>query len=161
MDMEEQLQALAREALSHFEMRGSSYYVIGDDVPVWVRQLVLYAHDGMLPDDWRYRFIFQSLADIESGDLDGEGLAPSCYTCELTDWLAAGTPRLAYCDAARREYGLECNMFGLLQAGQMYELREVFSLVRQFLEEVAMDAEHASVLSDFYGAPLAEEGNSQ
>lgn len=157
----EKVKELAREALAHFEARGSgkSFYILGDNAPFWVRQLVLYAHDELFPDDWRYKFIVQSLSSLESGDYDGSELAPSHYTCELTDWLASPTSRLAYCDAAREEYGLQCNLFGLLQAGQMYELREVFSLVKSYLEERALDNEHAAVLGEFYGTSLAEEAD--
>lgn len=154
MDMEEQLQALAREALSHFEMRerssGEKYISVKDDAPPWVSHLVRYAHDGMLPDDWRYEFVMDSLNALCDGDFDGVSLTPSDYTNQLTNWLASDGYRISYCDDA---FGDGCiTTSSLLQAGQMYELREVHGLVRQFLEELALDDEHAATLGDFYGA---------
>lgn len=153
MDMEEQLQALAREALSHFEVRerscGEEFVGVKADAPPWVSHLVRIAHDGMAPDDWRHKFIMSSLVAIAHGDFDGASLAPSWYTYQLADWLRSDTYRISYCDDA---FGDGCiTTFSLLQAGQRYELREVHGLVRQFLEELALDDEHAATLGDFYG----------
>lgn len=145
--MKEKVKELASEALSHITVRsresGEEYYTVRTNAPFWVLQLVRHAHDGaMSPDDWRYKFIVDSLVSIESGDIAGDKLEPAHYTCSLTNWLASNRYRITFCNAARDEYGLNCNMFGLLQAGQMYELREVFHLVKGYLEDRVLGSMH-------------------
>lgn len=152
--MEDQLRVLASEALSHFEVRerpsGDKFVGVKDGAPVWVSHLVRHAHDGMLPDDWRYEFIGNSLAAIAQGDLTGVSLAPSDYTYQLASWLSSDGYRISYCDDAICD-GI-ATTFSLLQAGQLLEISEVHRLVRQFLEELALSDEHAAALSEFYEA---------
>lgn len=154
MDMEDRVKALASEALSHFEVRerssGEKFVGVKVGAPVWVSHLVRHAHDGMLPDDWRYEFIGNSLTAIAHGDLEGVSLVPSDYTYQLANWLASDGYRISYCDDALLD-ACTATTFSLLQAGQLLEIREVHSLTREFLEELALDDEHASTLSDFYG----------
>lgn len=152
--MEDQLRVLASEALSHFEVRerssGEKFVGVKGGAPVWVSRLVRHAHDGMLPDDWRYEFIGNSLAAIAQGDFDGVSLIPSNYTYQLANWLSSDGYRISYCDDAI--YDGITTAFSMLQSGQLLEIKEVHSLVRQFLEELALDDEHAATLGDFYGA---------
>lgn len=156
MDMEDMVKELAKEALSHFEMRerssGEKYISVKADAPPWVSHLVRYAHDGMLPDDWRYEFVMDSLNALCDGDFDGVSLIPSDYTYQLANWLASDGYRISYCDDAI--YDGITTAFSMLQSGQLLEIKEVHGLVRQFLEELAMDDEHASLLGAFYGATL-------
>lgn len=149
------VKGLAREALSHFETReryGEDILVLKDDAPSWVHRLVRHAHDGMLPDDWRYSFVLGALSAIEEGDFDGTYLEPSVYISSLTNWLASDSHRIAYCDEAYEEHG--GRLVDLLQAGQLRERQETFLLVKEFLEELSLDDEHASLLGAFYGATL-------
>lgn len=149
--MNDKIKELGAEALSHFEVReryGKRIVVLHGNAPFWVHQLVRHANDEWL-DDWRCSFVLKSLASIESGDIDGSELEPSIYTNQLTSWLASCAWRVAYCDAARKKYGLDCDTSGLLQAGQLCELREVHALVRQFLEDMVLGDEHALTFNDF------------
>lgn len=147
--MNDKIKEMAAEALSHFETRercGERIVVLKDDAPSWVHQLVRHAHDDMEPDDWRYLFILKSLSSLERGDFNGSELEPSFYHRSLTSWLTSDGRRVAYCDEAREEfglggdaaseeYGLDCDTLELIQVGQLLELREVFSLVKEYLED--------------------------
>lgn len=144
---------LAKEALSHFESRerdGEEIYVVSEDAPYWVHQMAHHAHDGMMPDDWRYKFIASALSAICDGDFYGASLTPSDYTYQLANWLSSDGYRISYCDDAI--YDGITTAFSMLQSGQLLEIREVHGLVRQFLEELALSDDHASLLGEFYEA---------
>lgn len=138
--MNDKIKELAAEALSHFETReryGEEILVLKGDAPSWVHQLVRHAHDDMVSDDWRYLFILKSLSSLERGDFVGSELEPSFYTRSLNSWLTSDGRRVAYCDEAREEFGLDCDTLEPIQVGQLLELREVFSLVKEYLEDRA------------------------
>ena len=62
------IESLAREAYDCFETAkredDSSYIRLKDERPAWVYNLVYVAHNGMLPDDWRYQAIHDALEHI-------------------------------------------------------------------------------------------------
>jgi hypothetical protein len=94
----------------------------------------------MMPDDWRYEFIQDSLSAIEDGaDEDGielDALYP--YTADRLDWLASHLDRPGYCDEAAAEAGgPPGDILAFVAWGMDRELREVFGLVRWKLEEIA------------------------
>jgi hypothetical protein len=94
----------------------------------------------MMPDDWKYEFIQDALNALEDAD-DWDEVEPDIdslypYTADRLKWLASHLDRPGYCDEAMGEMGGEfgstVNLIGL---GMYWELREVFGLVRQALEE--------------------------
>lgn len=125
------IQELATEARKHFETatrsNGETFWKRKDSAPDWVGDLCMHAHEGMLPDDYRYEFIVDSL-DLIKDEEDFEDQQPAHATADLTAWLASSNSRLEYCDNA--ESG---TMFERLQFGHHSEYEQVYRLVCDFL----------------------------
>ena len=136
------IQQLAAEAFAHMEKRphdrGRDTWHVKDGAPEWMVDLCRAAHSAgdMLPDDWRYEFIADALIALENADdPDEPELEPSVYTGELTGWLASNVNRYGYCDEATEDYGPFKSLIGLLQAGQLREMEEVYRQVVDFLRD--------------------------
>jgi hypothetical protein len=146
------IQQLAKEFTSRFEkeVRGykSEYYRVkdGQETPDLLN-LCREAHGDMLPDDWRYAFIVESLgilADCDRPDHADSLIEADIYTGELTEWLHSHTSRLGYCDSAVSKYGSApepFSTFDLLQWGQLAEKQEVFYSVLSSLHSLADEDE--------------------
>ena len=97
-----------------------------------------HVHDGMLPDDHRYRMIHSILQEMDDNDeyedLDIDDLIP-IYTNELISWLDSSISRLSYCDQYLEEYGEISDTISLLSGGYMMELQEVYYLINEWLDE--------------------------
>jgi len=97
-----------------------------------------HVHDGMLPDDHRYRMIHSILQEMDDNDeyedLDIDNLIP-IYTYELVAWLDSNITRLSYCDQYLEEYGEISDTIHLLSGGYMMELNEVYYLINEWLDE--------------------------
>jgi len=108
--------------------------------PQWFTDLCHHAHGDMLPDDWRYEFIQDALNALENdGDENGpdiDNLYP--YTADRLNWLASRLDRHGYCDEAAEDMGESPKQIvDFIALGMDRELREVFDLVRERLEEIA------------------------
>ena len=97
-----------------------------------------HVHDGMLPDDFRYKMIHSILQEMDDNeeyeDLNIDDLIP-IYTYELTSWLESNISRLSYCDDYLQEYGEVNDTISLLLGGYMMELQEVYYLIMEWLDE--------------------------
>src|SRR5678816_1973872 len=130
-------QQLAEQYQGYFEKRtredGSEFWCTRDDRPAELHDLIHEAHGDMLPDDWRYAFIYAALCDIaEADDPDeaGDDIEPDPYTFDRLKWLASHLDRPGYCDAAIEEFGLEVkDTVELVGYGQYQEKREVFGII--------------------------------
>ena len=102
------------------------------------QELFFHVHDGMLPDDYRYRMIHSILQEMDDNeeyeDLNIDDLIP-IYTYELTSWLESNISRLSYCDDYLQEYGEVNDTISLLLGGYMMELQEVYYLIVEWLDE--------------------------
>jgi hypothetical protein len=143
----ERVARLAAEA-NRFLVRDRTRDILlpADGAPPWFTDLCHHAHGSMMPDDWRYEFIQDSLSAIEDGAdedrLDLDGLYP--YTADRLDWLASHLDRPGYCDEAAEDAGgPPADILAFVAWGMDRELREVFDLIRSRLEEIAeeQDAE--------------------
>lgn len=88
---------------------GEMFVRLIDDAPDWMGDAVRNAHDGELPDDWRYAtcsaLVDRIADDAEGGtrrdDIDtgemADGLADA-YNNALLDWLRADLSRASYAD---------------------------------------------------------------
>ena len=111
---------------------------------IWVnnnpdyQELFFHAHDGMLPDDHKYRMIHSILQEMddteEYDDLCIDDLIP-IYTNELISWLDSNISRLSYCDQYLEEYVVISDTISLLSGGYMMELQEVYYLINEWLDE--------------------------
>lgn len=123
-------------------LSGESYWHTTDKAPQWVKDLCQEAHGGMLPDDYRYLYIVESLEAIidNNGDSDSVELEADCRTSELTTWLASCTTRAEYVDQSIEEFGQSAE--GVLQQigmGQFLEKQEVLQSVVSSLEDAELD----------------------
>lgn len=117
-----------------------------DDGPdYWVREMVEAAHDDcrILPDDFRYQFIVESLDAImdceNEDDAEQSATEPDIYTHDLNRWLCESYDGHGYCDEAVTEGMVPetAPMFERLAAGQYLERREVFGAVLGYLQQRA------------------------
>ena len=104
-----------------------------------IKELCYAAHDDMMPDDWKYRFIVDALNLVaEADDVDDVTIEPDVYTSDLTAWLASHNGRVYYLTQALEEYG-ETDGFRALACAQAFERKEVFysvlSSIRSMIEE--------------------------
>lgn len=138
----ETIQTLANQVYDAMEQRtrnnGEAFYCFKDGSPQWMTDMAMEAHGDMLPDDYRYEFIRESIIAITAYNNfdDAEGsIEPDIYTGQLTHWMASNFARIGYVDDAVSDYG--GNNDGIvrhMQYGQGEEKREVFGLVYGFLE---------------------------
>jgi hypothetical protein len=138
------IQELADQAYSYFtkDIRAdgaTEYWYCKDGTPEWVHELVQASHDNceMLPDDFRYEYIVDALADIsESDDPDDPCIEPEIYNGRLLKWLASHLSRVGYVDDAVEELGRSDNgILGDIALGNLREKEEVYWAVLNFLKE--------------------------
>jgi len=138
--MEITIQEIAKEAEFYFKQKtrnnGDKFYVLGDGRPEWLRDLVYDAHNDTLPDDFIYKFIWESIVSIME---DGEDayVEGDIYTSDLTSWLNSNNGRVSYLTMALEELEEEKNGFNLLGYAQKLEKDEVFHSVLKSLEDQA------------------------
>ena len=95
-----------------------------------------HVHNGMLPDDCRYRMIHDILCNMDEDDEDlNIGDLIPIYTNELIGWLDSNITRLSYCDDYLQEFGEISDTISLLLGGYMMELNEVYYLINEWLDE--------------------------
>jgi len=135
------LESVAREAYDSMERAtrddGSQYVRVKDDAPEWVRTMVYEAHSDILPDDWRYATIRDSIeAIMDDGTDDPGGMTRSqfaddadVYNSDLLAWVGSHASRPGYVDEARGEFGEPRDFYHGIQMGQYLERDEVYGLV--------------------------------
>ena len=137
----ESIQDLARYFESKFvqkERDDGEKFWDAEDRPEELKELIYDAHDDMLPDDWRYQFIWESLvalSEYEDPDEAIEGIEPDMYTSQLTEWLNSRNDRVYYLTEAQRNYGSD-DGFQTLSQAQYEEKSEVFWSVKNSLEKI-------------------------
>ena len=100
-------------------------------------QFIYMAHDGMLPDDYKYQFIHDALEAIaETDDIDDISLEPDCYNRDLLKWLSSNLIRASYVDRAMEEIHPYDNLWQALSNGQYLEKEEVLQSVISSLNEI-------------------------
>lgn len=142
------LPSLAKEVLKRFETHardnGESYHYVNFEGVDWINDLCREAHDGMLPDDWKYAFIHKALSAIAELDDDATeddardvSIDQDPYTHDLLKWLASNLERPGFCDAAVEECGAYPNEGGIVAIigmGQYLEKREILNSVVSSLQ---------------------------
>jgi hypothetical protein len=141
--MSKTVNELAKEALEWFTTdvrdNGEEFVKTKDGRPDWLENLIFTAHDDMLPDDYRYKFIEKSLQYIsdqdEDADLDCPEIEADSYTSDLTKWLHSRNDRVCYLTEALETFGIK-DGFAALQLAQLREREEVFYSVLNSLREL-------------------------
>lgn len=147
------LQKLAGEVSAMFQQKkrdtGAEFWTVKDGSPKWVTDMCREAHGDMLPDDYKYEFIvgaLDALSNYEDPDDIESEIEPDPYTHDLYKWLASNLTRAYYVDEAVKNLGhSEQGIVGDIGCGQYDEKREVFAIVRDFLERRIADEEDAAV----------------
>jgi hypothetical protein len=136
------------------DQEGSTFVRLTDDAPEWLTDAVREAHDGELPDDWRYETceLIASMLDerpewLESDDDSdlAHEIADSLtdvYNFDRLTWLAGSLIRPDYVNDAVREYGIPTDGFDLVEAigwGQYSCLRQMAEILITAVREVSCD----------------------
>lgn len=137
------MQDLAKQALEQFKTNEIGRIVLTDDRQEWIHNMVYESHNGMLPDDYKYKFTVDALTLIAESDLDtdleelGYQIEADIYSHDLLQWVASNLTRSEYVDQAVEECHVDTENFQLFRAlgvGQQLERQEVFSAVLNALE---------------------------
>ena len=142
--MSKTVNELAKEALGWFitdtRDNGEEFVKTKEGRPDWLKTLIFTAHGGMIPDDYRYKFIENSLQyiadqDEDADDLDCPEIEADSYTSELTKWLHSRNDRVCYLTEALETFGIK-DGFAALQLAQLREREEVYHSVLSSLREL-------------------------
>ncbi len=139
----------AAEFLDHFQCikvdrSEEEIYTLKDQAPPSLKDLVREAHGDFLPDDFRYETIQDALCALSDGleDLDEVRLEADIYHHDLLKWLSSNLKRIAYCDEAKEEFGLqEVDLMTLITYGQLREKEEILASVRESLIQICEEEE--------------------
>ena len=147
----EKVAAKASKYIDHFEKIAADrdghkeeVYILKNNAPSELRNLVREVHGDFLPDDFRYETILDALYALAecSEDLDNAILEADIYHCELLKWLGSDLRRIAYCDEAKSEFDLQdVDLMTLISYGQQREKDEILDSVRQLLIEICEEEE--------------------
>jgi len=116
---------------------GEGFYALKDDAPAWLRDAVMDAHDGELPNDWRYEtcaHIWASFdADHYAYDEDAyaeiaDGLV-DVYTVDLLGWLSRHLDRLGYVEEAAESFGRGDSLVDEIRQGQYLCIERMVSAI--------------------------------
>lgn len=146
-------QKLARAFADAFETSkradGATFYRLKDSRAGWMQDAVREAHDGELPDDWRYETcsdLAERIAEYEDSSDARDAVSvmadtiTDVYTSELLRWYADNLGRLEYAEDAKREWGAGETILDNLLAGQAYCVAQMANVLIQAIE----DAEDAT-----------------
>lgn len=106
-------------------------------------------HDGFVPDDFKYRIVYEALQAISEQDkeyLDYPAVDADIYTHDLTQW-SQNLNRHDYINTVLEEgilYGRELNFADLLRQSQQLEIDMICNEVYSFVEERISEAENAN-----------------
>jgi hypothetical protein len=131
--MSKNVNELAKDALGWFitdaRDNGEEFIKTKEGRPDWLKNLIFTVHDGMLPDDYRYKFIEDALIMIadqdEDTDLDCPEIEADIYTSDLTKWLHSRNDRVYYLTEALETFEIK-DGFWALQEAQLREREEVY-----------------------------------
>ena len=148
------IQKLAGEYLNYFEgLHRKEFWSISSNDrkgtiklkhnrPDNLYNLVKKAHKNMLPDDYKYEFIYDSLIALRDNenieDARKQAIETDIYTSYLFNWISSSLLRLNYVNKAIENMGYGRGRKGgiieQLSLGQSCEREEVFNDVLNFLD---------------------------
>lgn len=126
----------------YFETRtrpsGERYTTLTDDCPDWLHDAVYSAHDGELPNDWRYETLSSIAALIDDGYDDSGNIADNLvdvYMSDLLHWLAGDINHVAYVDQATEDYGPAEGLETTIRQGQFLAIDQMASTILAAVQE--------------------------
>jgi hypothetical protein len=120
---------------------GTSYTHLKDGRPQWMRDAILAAHGGRLPNDQVYRMIDRIVSTLSECKNDGEieesliSIEPDIYTSDLTEWLNDRNDNVYYLTQALEESDTK-DGFQLLSYAQAIFIREIADGLIHALNEI-------------------------
>lgn len=144
-----QLAQIAYDALEkRTRNNGETFYCFADNAPEWLTDMAHKAHGQMLPDDYIYGTIRDSLAafsdmseDDEDETIDQVADDVEIYSSRLAAWLGSHGNRWDRADEALEELGKPERLAQVLQYAQSQERREIAQAVFAFLDNNASEDE--------------------
>lgn len=111
-----------------------------DNAPEWLTDMIRRAHDGMLPDDYKYDYVVKSLSWIAEGnDPESPELEPEYSYSDMAAWLGSSSERFGFVDEAVQEWGHGESITDDIGRGQLHEMEQVYwsvlNSLRKFAEE--------------------------
>lgn len=157
-----EIEELATHALTFFQTKvrpaqgadpGDRYYTLTNRYPVWLYDLVHTAHENMLPDDYKWQYVSDTLDALSEGQDPEDGwteIEADVYNADLLKWLQSGGERTGFVDEAIREFGFnqESGIMGAIMMGQVQEKQQVWKAVVSGLQE-RLDAIEAEEPEEF------------
>lgn len=142
------IRRLAKAMAGRFTQRTrddeTRYTTLSDGAEPWMRDVVQDAHNGMLPDDWRYDAIAAAVEfiadrdDWEDASYEFANDQVDVYDSDVIAWFASHSMRRDYCEEAADEYGSHDGpIVEAMQRGQVIEAIEVLTIVARALEGLA------------------------
>jgi hypothetical protein len=140
--------------MSYFESKarddGTTFIAMRDDVPEWVSDAVFEAHDGELPNDWRFD-ICDSIFDALSDDIDADeheiaDELVDVYNSDRLAWLSSNQSRVAYCDDAREEFGSgDDDLLAQIGMGQYHCISQMVAVIREAITDNADEEDEEDI----------------
>lgn len=140
------VKSLASEFSDQLEKKtrsnGTRFWCLKDNAPKWMLDAVREAHGDLLPDDHVYRFVYEALSAIEDYETIDDAkcsIESDIYTHQLLAWLNSNLTRVATCDDAICELGIDpdADLITRISNGQWYEKNLVFDSILCSLEQHA------------------------
>ena len=132
---------------------GDTFHCLTDSRPDWSQDVARQCHDGMIPDDYRYKWLSHgadTLADIPADEWEDSiyEIADSMvdiFNYSLLQWCASHLSRVGYVDEEANETLSptpgKFDLIHSLQVGQFREIRETLGFLVSEIESIADDVE--------------------
>jgi cytosine/adenosine deaminase-related metal-dependent hydrolase len=130
----------------HFATRerddGTTFVTLRDDAPTWLRDAVYDAHDGEMPNDWRYETCQAICEMIDDGTEDTQEIADSLvdiYNGDRAAWIAGNLHR-GNVEIERDHLPEDVSVFHLIGLAQYQIITEMAEVLADAIEQNAADA---------------------
>jgi hypothetical protein len=116
---------------------GTTFVRSTDDVPDWLYDAIMSAHDGESPDDWRWATCRDILAMIDDGETDTSVIADTLtdiYTHDVLTWYADRLDRIAYADEYAESFDPD-GVVSSLRGGQFLAIEQMATILCDAIAE--------------------------
>lgn len=133
-----------------FRDNGESFYVVAAAAPAWFGEAVHAAHEGELPNDWRYAMCANIVSLIGDGVMESGKIADEAvdtYTVALGAWLAGDLERASDVDEWIADRSPWCaadgGIWSVIRGGQYLCIDRMACVILQAFED-AYQSDEAS-----------------
>lgn len=139
--MKELLQQLydAFEKTTRYD--GKEIWVLKDDSPKWMTNVIYEAHLGNIPSDYVYETLHDLIRDLleTEDDLEEFEAESSIWVADWLRWLSDDLGNIDYITQVQDDFGLIKDGYTLIQMAHNRWLNEVKSVLLNTLKEVEDD----------------------